>query len=1074
MLYSLSSAVNVGVLLCFAEIFTALKACRAAERADFLPLFCFMFIFLLFAVKDGVFQKRAFLTRLAETVLFALTAAAYAGCIPVLPVALSAGAGVAASLFRAPVGFDFENLGAPFGKVFRSPSTYVGLLAGALIGSVLPVEAALAGMTALCALRTVLALFGKDKTAAMRFIGARRAASSFAQIRKYAVLCRASFGISWMQATGFLLLVNADALTNGDVLFENVLIFSAVLAFWGGCAYAGRLARQILDFTLSPLNTAGITLCFAVLSVLSMYDGTAARVLSLILWSANAFCAGMYVLPLALALRTRVRERNFQALVIATKFLNLACFLIALILTAARYRFDLPVGAVFAFCAVLGAGALIYNCRVSPASFQRALVRTVLEILFHVTVKGQRHFLNSGHRVLIAANNMSSIDALLIAAFMPERIAVVLPSARKRSFFEYACSLFADVHILDMKDSMALRPLIALLKSNAKVLVFPEGRSAVTGGLMKIYAGVGVMAQKANASVLPVCVSGAQYSKFSLQKEQHKTKWFPKIRLTIMPARKLEVSQTPDKRKRNYAVSLQMYRMMTRMLVESFNANRNIVKALWDARDTFGAKREIAEDASRHVLRYKDLLLKGYVLGGAIANRTRDGEYVGVMMPNVLANVVLFFGLIAADKVPAMLNFSSGPAQILSCLKAVGVTTVISSRAFIEAGKLENVESALKDAGIRILYLEDVASSLTIGDKIRGLARYFGRVMPRRTANEAAAVLFTSGSEGMPKAVLLSHRNLLINGYQGVVTAGLNPRDVFFNALPMFHSFGLGMATVMTTLHGIKTVYYPSPLHYKIIPELIYDTNATVLVGTDTFLAGYGEAAHPYDFYSLRLAIVGAEKLKESTEKLYIEKFCIRVIEGYGATECSPLISVNSRMYNRRGSVGRIVPALDYKLEEAPGITEGKRLLLKGGNVMMGYMRPENPRVLEPVKDGWYDTGDIVEVDDEDFIFIKGRAKRFAKVGGEMISLGAIEGAVNGLYPDAQNAVVAVADAKKGEKLVLFTTRENADAFEIKKYVREKGLSDLGVPSKIVVLAEIPLLSSGKVDYPTLQTMAAA
>ena len=615
----------------------ALKAYRATERADFLPMFFFMFVFLLFAAKESVFMKNSRLLRGAETVLFALMTAAYAGYLPVLPVTLALGAGVAASLFRAPVSFDAENGEAFFNRDYRRFSTYASMLAGSLCGSVLSVETALAAMTALCAVRTLASFFEKRQEPDMRFIGARRVISSFAQIRKYAVLCRASFGISWMWATGYLLLVNVDELAGKNVLFENVLIFSAAFSFWGGCAYAKRLARQILDFTLSPLNTAGMTLCLSILAVLSMYDGAAAKAASLILWSGNAFCAGMYVLPLSLALRTRVRERNFQALVVTTKFLNLACFLIALILTA-----------------------------------------------------------------------------------------------------------------------------------------------------------------------------------------------------------------------------------------------------------------------------------------------------------------------------------------------------------------------------------------------------------------------------------------------------GLNPRDVFFNALPMFHSFGLGMATVMTTLHGIKTVYYPSPLHYKIIPELIYDTNATVLVGTDTFLAGYGEAAHPYDFYSLRLAIVGAEKLKESTEKLYIEKFCIRVIEGYGATECSPLISVNSRMYNKRGSVGRIVPALDYKLEEAAGITDGKRLLLKGGNVMMGYMRPENPRVLEPVKDGWYDTGDIVEVDDEDFIFIKGRAKRFAKVGGEMISLGAIEGAVNGLYPDAQNAVVAVADAKKGEKLVLFTTRENADAFEIKKYVREKGLSDLGVPSKIVVLAEIPLLSSGKVDYPSLQTMAAS
>ena len=419
MIHSLLSVVNVRILLCFAEILMALKAYRATERADFLPMFFFMFVFLLFAAKESVFMKNSRLLRGAETVLFALMTAAYAGYLPVLPVTLALGAGVAASLFRAPVSFDAENGEAFFNRDYRRFSTYASMLAGSLCGSVLSVETALAAMTALCAVRTLSSFFEKRQEPDMRFIGARRVISSFAQIRKYAVLCRASFGISWMWATGYLLLVNVDELADKNVLFENVLIFSAAFSFWGGCAYAKRLARQILDFTLSPLNTAGMTLCLSVLAVLSMYDGAAAKAVSLILWSGNAFCAGMYVLPLSLALRTRVRERNFQALVVTTKFLNLACFLIALILTAVRYRYGMPVGAIFAFCAVLGAGVLIYNCRISPASFQRALVRTVLvQFLFQraVACGGQgvvfAEVVARDRRVFVKAQNVRRRDSV--------------------------------------------------------------------------------------------------------------------------------------------------------------------------------------------------------------------------------------------------------------------------------------------------------------------------------------------------------------------------------------------------------------------------------------------------------------------------------------------------------------------------------------------------------------------------------------------------------------------------------------------------------------------------------------
>ena len=1066
---NLKKALNLKHFLCFTEILAALKTCRETESFDLLPVFALLFVYLLFLASDSAGQKKAPLFNILETLFFLLILGLYKGLLPAAAVTVPVFAGVVFQIFRLPQFEKDVNIKTLIGNDYRSFSAYAAFAAGSLIGLLLPVETMIILLTVVSAAQTVVTLVG-NRNMKVELIGKQKIKDSFSTVRKSPLLMRATAGTGWIWAMSFLLLLNI--VTIGSLWTLIYLLTTAAFAFWAGFSFTQRLSKHIVDLTFMPLNMAAMALSLLAMAGLSCFSFAPVSVFFTAAWVINAFNAGMYTFPMVMQLRSKINENNLEAAAVIDRITDALFFTLGLVLTYLRYTFDAPLAWIFLFASTVAAGILYYHRTLHPTAIRRSLVRILFEAMFSVTVKGQANFRQAGHRVLIIANHTSSIDALLVAAFMPERISVVLPIESQGSLTEYVCRLFADVHVLDIKDAMALRPIIALLNQNKKVLVFPERRSSVTGGLMKVYAGVGVVAEKAKANILPICVTGAQNCKFSLQKGIHRTRFFQKIRLTIMPARKLVADHLEDKRKRNYSISLQLYRIMSDMMVEAFNSNRNVFKALLDAKSVFGAKHEIAEDASRKTLNYSQLLLKSYVLGGAVARYLPGEDFVGVMMPNVLANLVLFYGLVASDKVPAMLNFSSGPAQVLSCLKAVCVKTVVTSHAFIEAGKLESLEKAMEEGGIRLLYLEDIAKSMTLSDKLKGIFRYLISAKPQRKANEAAAVLFTSGSEGMPKAVLLSHTNFLINGYQAVVEAMLTPRDIFFNALPMFHSFGLGVGCLLTTINGIKTVLYPSPLHYRVIPELIYDTNSTILCGTDTFLAGYGNAAHPYDFFSLRLAIVGAEKLKESTEKLYNEKFCLRIMEGYGATECSPLISVNTRMYAKRGSVGRIVPALEYKLDPIEGITDGKKLVVRGKNVMMGYMRADNPGVLDAPADGWYDTGDIVEVDDEDFIFIKGRAKRFAKVGGEMISLPAIETAVNELYPETMNGIVAVSDEKKGEKLVLFTTCQTAESAAVKAFIRQKGLSDLGAPSQIVTVPEIPVIGSGKTDYVTLKKMA--
>ena len=369
-------------------------------------------------------------------------------------------------------------------------------------------------------------------------------------------------------------------------------------------------------------------------------------------------------------------------------------------------------------------------------------------------------------------------------------------------------------------------------------------------------------------------------------------------------------------------------------------------------------------------------------------------------------------------------------------------------------------------------------AKITLSDKIIGFIasyfphRYYKMVRGKVVSKDPAVILFTSGSEGTPKGVVLSHENIQANCLQLKSVLDFGLKDRVFNAMPIFHSFGLTVGTLLPLLSGVEVFFYPSPLHYRIVPELIYDRNATIIFGTDTFFNGYAKMAHPYDFYSVRLAVVGAEKLKEETIRKYYDQFGLRIMEGYGATETAPVLAVNTSMFFKRGSVGRLLPGIEYKLEKIPGVEDGGKLLVKGGNIMAGYVRDTKPGVLEPPQDGWYDTGDIVRIDEDGFVFILGRAKRFAKIAGEMISLTAVETELNALWQGKMHAVVNIPDEKKGEQLVLFTTQADAQRPAILEHFKTKGLSELAVPKTIKVMEEIPLMGTGKVDYVKLKEIA--
>lgn len=513
--------------------------------------------------------------------------------------------------------------------------------------------------------------------------------------------------------------------------------------------------------------------------------------------------------------------------------------------------------------------------------------------------------------------------------------------------------------------------------------------------------------------------------------------------------------------------------MDLRVPLEAKDGEQTVFDSLIAARDRFGDK-EILEDIDRKPLTYTGLIRAAFVLGRKIAAMTELSERVGILLPSSAGVVVTYYGLHAHGRVPVMLNFTSGQANIKAAIHAAGVKKILCAKRFVNQAKLEDLLDELATVA-EIVWLDDVRKTIGLPDKLYGL---MAGLMPKqfRVKTEPSSpgvVLFTSGSFGAPKGVVLSQWNLVANCRQVAQHIDLKPEWVMFNPLPTFHCFGLTGGVLLPILHGMKAFQYPSPLHAKQIVELLPDVKASILFATDTFLNQYARVAGPDDFATVQFVVAGAEKVRPETHHLFNTRFHgLKLLEGYGATEAAPVVAVNHPDRNRPGTVGQMMPGMEWRIDPVDGIPEGGRLFLRGPNVMKGYLSADDPESVEPLAGGWHDTGDIVDIDKDGYVSILGRVKRFAKIGGEMVSLTAVEGLASAVWPDSRHAVVSIPDARKGEKLVLVTDRRDADVARLAEWARSHGAPELAVPKKIMRVSEVPVLGTGKTDYVRIQQMA--
>ena len=1074
------------------------------------------------------------LTKIWEVLLMlAATAAFLTGSLPAL-LAVLFGLGVQATFFSPlkyailPAHLAESELVAGNGLI--EAGTFLGILVGTILGgalilldsgveivSGLGLAMALAGLVASWRIPEAAPEQPELKTD-WNLIAATWGVMK--QARQNRPVWLALLALSWFWTLGAILIaqfpvIGKDVIGGGSGVVTLLLTMFA-LGIGGGSVLCARVLKGEVTVRYVPFAALGISIfawdfagqcpTLAAHAAALPADGRAMALLgtvamwrSLVDLTLLAVCGGLFSVPLYATIQGQSSPGTRSRMIGANNIANAALMVVGSLVMTAMVRAGMSAPRIISITAWVNLLAVLWMVRIWPRETLRGVLRLYFELGHKVKLRGLENLEGLGDRVVYIVNHLSYIDGVLLAACLPEAVPITFVSnlfIARKWWIKYPFML-VDVLLVDPMSALAMRPMIQAVRDGKRLMIFPEGRISRTGSQMKIYSGTGMLADKTDAEIVPIHIDGPQWTPLGWLKGLVRLRWFVPFTVTIDKPVRLTSPEAQFGRLRREALGRQVQHIMEESSFAARDIDRSMFRALLDATEIFGKKRIACSDITYNPVSYGRLILGAAVLGRKLATLTQRtlaaplapppegmdpalyGEInravrVAVMLPNASGALVTLMALQAFERVPALLNVSAGSEAMLDACRAARARTVVSSHAFIAKAKLEAVVERM-ERHVDFIWLEDVRGGLTLKEKLRGKwDSWFPYRLPGASTRPdvPAAMLFTSGTTGAPKAILLSHRNILANWAQASAVVDFNPGDRVLNAMPMFHSFGLTGGTLLPLLIGARIFFYPSPLHYRMVPEAVYAFDSPIVFGTDTFLNGWARYAHDYDFHTVRLVFAGAEKLRDSTRELYFDRFGVRVMEAYGATETAPALCISSLTNYRKGSVGRVLPGIEARLAPVEGI-DGSELWVRGPNVMIGYVHPEQPDAIETPAGGWYDTGDVVSMDHDGYVRIVGRIKRFAKPGGERISLDGCEELATACWPKGHLAVVAVEDARKGEALVLVTTQHDATARALLEFARGRGLGEIMVPRQIRIVDKLPLLGSGKIAYPAIGALLA-
>ncbi|MDQ7083982.1 MAG: acyl-[ACP]--phospholipid O-acyltransferase [Sulfurovum sp.] len=904
-------------------------------------------------------------------------------------------------------------------------------------------------------------------------------------LKEHEVVWLSIIGLSILWGVSQVLLAIFGEHLKSTLGINNTVVAQGLLALSGlgmivGALLVGRMSKNYIETGVIPLGALGVTVVLFVMPTLTE------------LWSLGTalfvfgFSAGLFIVPLNALIQFSTPSAILGKILAGNNFIQNVTMFIFLVLTACFGYFEISSHHLFYVIASIAFIGMGYTFIKLPQSLIRYIVRMIIGFKYRLTVHGLKN-IPSDKGILFLGNHISFLDWAMLQMAYPKRIRFVM----ERSYYEKwylkpIFQFFGAIPISSRSSKTALALVTEALNNGDTVALFPEGHLSRNGHLGVFQRGFEIATKDVeNAVIIPFYLRGLWEDDFSHASGKMKRKKGKDISVSFGKALDIH-SKANFVKKAVFELSIQSWQSYASMLP-------CIQKAWLKSAKSVGSKLCMADSTGVEVSGHR-FITGTVMIASALKPKVKHQQNIGVLLPTSVGGSMGNMALLTLGKTVVNLNYSSGEASLRHALNIANIGTIISSTTFITKLKAKGFDLTLVLQDVEVIYLEEVKAKMS---KLKGLATLIMvKTLPLWILNlcyikttptqDTVAILFSSGSEGTPKGIELTHQNMMGNIKQA--TTLINPRDddVILGTLPIFHSFGLTVTTLLPLLEEIPVVCHPDPTDGFGIGKISAQYEATMLFATATFFRLYtrNKKLHPLMFKDLRMVIAGAEKLRLEIRDEFKKKFGHIIYEGYGATETTPVASINipdvlmqenwkPQIGHKIGTVGLPVPGTGFKIVDPqsfallPTAEEGM-ILIGGTQIMKGYIGdPEKTASAIKVIDGirWYVTGDKGRLDEDGFLTIVDRYSRFAKIAGEMLSLGLVESQINTLLgEEEQISVVAIPDIKKGEKLILLL-EGTLEISELKDKIKTLKMNPLFVPSEYYKVELLPKLGTGKADF---------